>query len=435
MSQRKLTFTEPQRVRLPDRFQDLPRRADVSNASSRAMNGVARPAGFSTHNAWKQGFARFKTGASTWNHGGGILRRKPLQMADCIMLGATAKRSGNNLKAARMMLAAGVLEDNRNHFKGAAKYYAKGAALFREMGDYDAEALCYNFASLSSFAAGDHTRSRSYCRKQRRVPMQNHAMAEEHVLVSLSNEGLSYRKSGDFLKAEKCHQRVANFSSSGGLNISSPSRMQVASLASGHLALSMLGQLDVSFQKGKKKARCKEAKSRGCNADILDRGIEALQRSHDLTVTMSQSDHASQLKEGQPQPHSNMLFDSSVNLGLLNLQRGDAKISESHFQRASRLAHETQDPDRISATNVHLGLAKGTLQMQAMMRNLHQRMADQTVSRNGAPKALQALILSVRYGDRSRDPDGDEYREKSPATWEMGDADVEYYDEQAIGGK
>ena len=107
------------------------------------------------------------------------------------MLGDEAKRAGDVRTQDRMMLAAGVLEDNRNRYKRAAKFYSKAANLFREMGDRGAEALSYNYASISSFMAGDHERSRSYSRKQRRVPMKHGAMAEDHFLISVSNEGLS----------------------------------------------------------------------------------------------------------------------------------------------------------------------------------------------------------------------------------------------------
>ena len=300
MSRRDLSFTEPLRARLPDRFQDLPQRI---NASASVVNGVAQTAGFSTHNSWKQSFARFKTAAAGGLHGKRGGRRGGL--ADAIMLGAAAKRSGNSDKAARMMLAAGVIEDNRNHFKKASRYYAKAAALFRELGDYRAEALTYNYASISSFLAEDHDRCRSFCRKQRRVHIQNQKMAEDHFLVSVSNEGLSYRKSGDFAKAEKCHQRLLQ-----GQNYS-PSRMQAESLANGHLAMSLLGQLTMPSQTGHNAGRHDEVKTRRRNNFLIDQGIEALQRSRNLTLTISQSNDASpqRLRPGRPPHQSNILFD------------------------------------------------------------------------------------------------------------------------------
>ena len=387
MSKGALSFTQPLRVRLPDRFRDLPLRTEL-NPRSVIVNGTSSPSGYSSHNRWKHNFTRFKQprGPSS----GGNFLRKSLKYADAIMLGQAAKRSGNTTKQAKMMLTAGVLEDNRHRFEAAAKYYAKASKLFRKCGDSAAEALSYNFAAISCFEAGDHEKSRLYSRRQRRVHIQNQDMAEDHFMISVNNEGLSFRITGDFEEAEKCHARVFTGSSLPRSN-SKSTQMKIESLAQGHLALDMLSQFDITrpLRNG--------SQLDAQNSGVLNRSIEALQRSQDLASSLHE--HESNPRRSQSgRSHEKVMFDSNVSLGVLNLQKGEAVVSQSYFMKANKLARQSQDLSKISATNMYVGVAKGTIQLQKCVATINDRLVSHKMGKSGALKALHGLLQKNRYG-------------------------------------
>ena len=333
---------------------------------------------FSTHDEWKRVFAKQKYQRNFSKHS--PIKKKPLSMADAMMLSRAASRSGNIKRAAVMEMVKGVLLDNSNHWKKATRCYANAAKLFRQSGNFINEATACNYAAVSCYDAGDYEKCILFSRKQRKLATtlsskENAAVAGEHFCTALSMEGLAERKMGNHELAKKCHLKILGYAQrDDAAGDDSSARIGAESLANGHLALDLLSSMTKGFGQINKMKN---------TITKIETGFE-----NHLNLTI---DNISGSAANEPE----VTLQSKNNLGMLSLAKGEYSMAKSFSLQALNQAKALDDTPQSESIKCFFAISKGQLRLEALMSKMKEMKCNSITS---SPLALRDMVRAARYG-------------------------------------